>query len=99
MSGRVMVMSSAGLAGVPLSSTTRTLVSGTLPQLVTIPLNGIEVVPNGTDAGHVLVALMHGLLQTLQVAVTGGRGCSPGRQGSVFDTVFPVLSVPCAEIV
>src|SRR5260370_953184 len=33
-----MVISSAGLPGVPLSSTTTTPISGTLPQLVTIPL-------------------------------------------------------------
>src|SRR5947208_915196 len=32
-----MVMSSAGSPGVPLSSTTTTPISGTLPQLVTIP--------------------------------------------------------------
>src|SRR5438309_1322263 len=69
ISGRLSVMSSAVLPGVPLSSTTLTFVSGTLPQLVTMPLKGMLVVPNETVAGQVLVASIHGLLQTLQVAL------------------------------
>src|SRR5213592_5011408 len=62
-----MVMSSAALFGVPLSSTTVMLVSVTSPQLVTTPLNEMVVVPNGTVAGHVLVTLMHGEVGTVVV--------------------------------
>ena len=62
-------MSSAVLAGVPLSSTTVTFVRVTSPQLVTTPLNGMLVVPKGTVAGQVFVTLMQGVVGTVVVQV------------------------------
>ena len=60
-------MSSAVLFGVPLSSRTVTFVSVTSPQLVTIPLKEMLVVPKGTVAGHVFVTLMQGDVGTVVV--------------------------------
>ena len=62
-------MSSAVLPGVPLLSTTVTFVSVTSPQLVTIPLKGMLVVPKGTVAGQVFVTLMQGVVGTVVVQV------------------------------
>ena len=62
-------MSSAVLAGVPLSSTTVTFVMVTSPQFVTTPLKGMLVVPKGTVAGQVFVTLMQGVVGTVVVQV------------------------------
>ena len=70
-------MSSAVLPGVPLSSTTLTCVSGTLPQLVTIPLKEMLVVPKGTVAGQVLVTSMQGVVGTVVVQVAEALMCPP----------------------
>src|SRR5438477_275555 len=52
-------MSSTALQDMPLLSSTTTWVSGTLPQLLTTPLNEMLVVPNPPVARHVFVASMH----------------------------------------
>ena len=70
-------MSSAVLAGVPLSSTTVTLVIVTSPQLVTIPLNAMLVVPKGTVDGHVFVTLMHGEVGVVVVQLAEAVTCPP----------------------
>src|SRR5437762_294219 len=67
----LMVMSSAALPGVPLSSTTRTFFRGTSPQLWTVPLKGMLVVPNGTVAGQVLVTSTHGEVGIVVVQLLG----------------------------
>ena len=55
-------------------SLTVTLTNGTLPQLVTIPLKGTGC-PGQTGPGpQILVTAMQGVVQTVQLAVTAGRG-------------------------
>src|SRR5438046_2972953 len=65
------VISSAGLAGVPLSSVITTLINGTSPQLRTLPLKAILVVPKGTVAGQVLVTSTQGVVGMVVVQLFG----------------------------
>src|SRR5262245_7727597 len=71
---RLTVMSSPVLPGVPLSSTTVTLVRVMLPQLVTVPVMTILVRPAAAGAGQFLVTPIQRVMifeqVSLQVLVT-----------------------------
>ena len=55
-------------------SLTATSVRGTVPQLLTIPLKVIGWPGQTGEGPQILVTLMQGAVQTVQLALTGGRG-------------------------